>query len=298
MRSHCRDRFRTPVAGNRHVTLRVFGLVVLLCLSATPLAASALPTVASTNLCADLLLLQVAAPGQVASVSLAAADPALSPLASEARRYPGNRGSVEELLVLRPDIALVYQGWTGRGHKQLLDGRGTQVVPLPYPSGWEGSLQDLRDLAALIGRTAYAEEMIDQAERRMRQLADRTPPLRVLYLRPNGGTAGQDTYVDDLLQRLGLRNLAAEEGLRGWGRFPLERLVMNPPDLFLLGYFDQSQARSKTAFARHPLFREQVSRIPAITVPAGGWGCGGIELVAVAEDIVGQIDDLRTADRK
>jgi iron complex transport system substrate-binding protein len=292
------DRFHAPAVPRRHVGQQVVGLLLMLCLHGVTVPAPALPSVASTNLCADLLLLPIAAPGQIVSVSLAAADPALSPLASHARAYPGNRGSVEELLLLRPDLALVYQGWTGRGHRQLLDGRGTRVVPLPYPSGWEGSLQSLRDLAGLIGRDAYAEDLIQRAEQRMRQLADRTPPLRVLYLRPNGGTAGQDTYVDDLLQRLGLRNVAAEEGLRGWGRFPLERLVSDPPDLFLLGYFDQEQARSKTAFARHPLFRDMLARIPAISVPAGGWGCGGVELVAVAEDIVGQIDDLQPADAR
>jgi iron complex transport system substrate-binding protein len=259
---------------------------------------SALPTVASTNLCADLLLLQVAVPGQIVSVSPAAADPALSPLADEARGYPRNRGSVEELLLLRPDVALVYQGWTGRGHKALLKDRGIRVVDVPYPMVWEDSLRSTREIAALIGRAAFADNLVREAERRMRRLADRTPPLRVLYLRPNGGTAGRDTYVDDLLHRLGLRNVATQAGLRGWGRFPLERLVTDPPDLFLLGYFDQAQARSKSSFARHPLFRALLDRIPAIAVPAGGWGCGGLELVTVAEGIVRQIDELPGRDRR
>jgi iron complex transport system substrate-binding protein len=251
-----------------------------------------LPTVASTDLCADLLLLQLADPDQIVSVSTAATDPELSPFVAQARRYPTNRGSVEELLVLRPEIALVYQGWNGRGHSDLLGGRGVQVVPLPYPSGWDDTLQTVRDTTALLGRGAFGAALIERTERRMQALADRTPPLRVLYLRPNGGTAGEGTYVDDLLRRLGLRNLAADSGLRGWGRFPLERLLMTPPDLFLLGYFDQAQPHSKSAFARHPLFRQMLERIPVIAVPAGNWGCGGIELVSVAEDIVAQIDDL------
>lgn len=289
----------SPVTGHRprggcRAALRAF-LCAVLPVALLPVAAAnepALPTVASTNLCADLLLLQVADPGQVVSVSPDAADPALSPLAGKAWSYPRNRGSVEELLLLHPDLALVYQGWTGRGHKALLGDRGIRVVDVPYPSVWEDSLDSTRKIARLIGRAAFADDLIRDAERRMRQLADRTPPLRVLYLRPNGGTAGHGTYVDDLLQRLGLSNVAAEAGLRGWGRFPLERLVMEPPDLFLLGYFDQAQARSRSAFARHPLFREILDRVPAITVPAGGWGCGGLELVAVAEHLVAQIDEL------
>jgi iron complex transport system substrate-binding protein len=282
---------------------RPWPLLCLVVLLGLPLGGTAapeagLPTVASTDLCADLLLLQLADPEQIVSVSSAAIDPQLSPFATQAKRYPTNSGSVEELLLLRPAIALVYQGWTGRGHKDLLAARGVQIEPLPYPSGWDHTRQTVLETSALLGRVAFGAKLVAQTERRMQALADRTPPLSVLYLRPNGGTAGANTYVDDLLHRLGLRNLAADSGMRGWGRFPLERLVANPPDLFLLGYFDQAQPRSKSAFARHPLFQQVLERIPAIAVPAGNWGCGGIELVSVAEDIVAQIDDLSNrADR-
>jgi iron complex transport system substrate-binding protein len=261
-------------------------------LSGKAVGSADLPTVASTDLCADLMVLQLADPEQVVSVSTAATDPELSPFATQALRYPTNRGSVEELLLLRPEIALVYQGWTGRGHGDLLNSRGVQVVPLPYPSGWDDTRQTVRDTSALLGRTAFGAALIEQTERRLQALAERTPPLSVLYLRPNGGTAGRGTYVDDLLGRLGLLNLAADAGLHGWGRFPLERLLMDPPDLFLLGYFDQAQPHSKSAFARHPQFRRMLERIPVIAVPAGNWGCGGIELVEVAEEIVAQIDRL------
>jgi len=269
---------------------------------ATAPAADGLPTVASTDLCSDLLLLQIGAPAQVLSVSAAAQDPALSPLAAAARRYPANQGRVEELLALSPDIALVYLGWDGRGFAGLLAGQGIQVEPLPYPGGWEQTLETTRETAALIGRAAEGAALADAADRRMRALADSVPSHRVLYLRPNGGTAGAGTYVHDVLEHIGLRNLAAEQGYSGWGRFPLELLVVDPPDLFLLGYFDQTQPLSKSTYARHPLLRDLLERTPSIAVPTGGWGCGGIELVAVAERIAAGIRALelspspRTAD--
>jgi len=251
-----------------------------------------LPTVASTDLCSDLLLLQIGAPSQILSVSATAQDPALSPLAAAAARYPANHGRVEELLHLGPDIALVYLGWDGRGFADLLAGQGIRVEPLPYPGGWQQTLSTTRDTAALIGRAGAGAELAAAADARMQALAGALPPYRVLYLRPNGGTAGAGTYVDDVLTHLGLRNLAAEQGYRGWGRFPLEHLVAEPPDLFLLGYFDQAQPLTKSTYARHPLLRELLTRTPAVSVPTGGWGCGGIELVDVAERIAAKIAAL------
>ena len=57
------------------------------------LLAASLPSVASINLCADQLVLTVAAPAQIATVSWLSADPEESLLAAEAARYPLNYGS-------------------------------------------------------------------------------------------------------------------------------------------------------------------------------------------------------------
>lgn len=275
---------------------RVLVLCLLLHATVPPAGAdgnaSALPAVASTDLCSDLLLLQIGAPGQIVSVSETAQDPALSPLAESARRYPVNHGRVEEVLHLEPDIALVYMGWDGRGFADLLAGQGIRIEPLPYPGGWDQTLETARETAALIGRAASGAAIAAAADRRMQALAGAVPPYRVLYLRPNGGTAGLGTYVDHVLSHLGLRNLAAEQGLRAWGRFPLELLVAEPPDLFLLGYFDQAQPLSKSTYARHPLLRALLEETPTVSIPTGGWGCGGLELVDVAERIAARIAAL------
>ncbi|WP_083845818.1 ABC transporter substrate-binding protein [Thiocystis violascens] len=274
----------------------MLGLLAILCLSALPTqAAEPLPSVVSTDLCADLILLNVADPGQILSLSRQSQDPRVSPVAEAAHAYPANRGSVEDLLYLKPDIALVYLGWTARRHADLLASQGTRVIALPYPRNWSDALETTRRIAVQIGRGEVGKIKTAEAERRMRALADRTRPDRLLYLRPSGGTAGKGTYVDDLITRLGLRNLAAEQGQTGWGRFPLERLVRSPPDLFLLGYFDQARSPADSAYGRHPLLRAILDATPSISVPTGTWGCGGLELVDAAEQIVTQLDRLGRA---
>ena len=261
-----------------------------------PGAAEALPKVASTNLCADLLLLRLGAPEQIVSVSAQAQDPAVSPVAERARRYPPNRGSVEELLYLSPDLALTYLGWGMRSHAELLAERGIEVVTLPYPSDLDDALAMTRDIAEAIGRARQGRRAAADAERRIAALRAGERPLRALYLRPNGGTAGSGTYVDAMLDLLGVRNLAADAGLQGWGNLPLERLILEPPDLFLLGYFDRAQPRSQARYARHPLLRALLAETPSVRVPSNtGWGCGGLELIDAAERIAAGIDALAAA---
>ncbi|MGQ9658579.1 MAG: ABC transporter substrate-binding protein [Thermochromatium sp.] len=278
----------------RHAVLLWFG-VALGSMSALVRAEPPLPTVMSTNLCADLLLLQIADPQQIRSVSRQAQDPRLSPLAERARAYPPNRGGVEDLLYFRPDIALVYQGWMGRRHADRLAGQGIEVIALPYPKGWDEVLKTVRTLAARIGRAETGAALADAAERRMQALArpDHHRGPRLLYLRPSGGTAGRGTYVDDLITRLGLRNLAAEQGVNGWGRLALERLVSTPPDVFLLGYFDQAQSPVRSAYGRHLRLRSLLETTPVIAIPGQAWGCGGLELLDVAERIREQLAKIK-----
>jgi iron complex transport system substrate-binding protein len=251
------------------------------------------PTVMSTNLCADLLLLRIADPAQIRSVSRQSQDARVSPVADSARAYPPNRGGVEDLLYFKPDIALVYQGWTGRRHAERLAGQGIEVIALPYTKGWEDALETARLIATRLGRADVGEALADAFERRMQALARPEHSHSLLYLRPSGGTAGQGTYVDNLITRLGLRNLAAEQGIKGWGRFPLERLVSTPPDVFLLGYFDQTTpSPTRSAYGRHPALRSRLESTPVIGIPGNAWGCGGLELLDVAEQIVDQLDAL------
>jgi|GEM_PF-276846 len=255
---------------------------------AAPTSAQPLPSVVSTNLCADLLLLRLAAPEQILSVSRQAQDPAQSPVAKRASVYPANRATVEELLYLQPDIALTYLGWSSRLHAELLAEQGISILPLPYPNGIEDALAMTQEIAQAIDREATGARLIAKTRQRIKALSEQrptqAPALRVLYLRPNGGTAGTETYVDALLGLLGLRNLAAEQGIRGWGTVPLEQLILDPPDLFLLGYFDQTQPRSTARYGRHPLLRKLLTEIPSIGLPShSGWGCGGLELIDAAE---------------
>ncbi len=254
--------------------------------------ADGLPSAVSTNLCADLWLTQLGAPEQIVALSQQSHNVRLSPIADVARHYPSNRGSVEELLVLKPARALVYQGWNGQGRAHWLAQHGIELVAPGYPITWNDTLNNAQQVADALGGDPAQRTLIEQIDAQMQALRGQLPPYRVVYLRPNGGSAGRGTYIDDLLQHLGLRNLAAEQGLRGWGRVSLEQLLIDPPDLLLLGYFDQPQAITQSGYARHPLTQALFERLPTLSIPATAWGCGGLELVDTARLIVERVQAL------
>src|SRR4029079_5392463 len=72
--------------------------------SALLLAASAGIRAASRNLCTDEYLWRLAEPRQIVGVSYLARDRRETALWRQAQRYPGNRGSIEDVLPLRPNL--------------------------------------------------------------------------------------------------------------------------------------------------------------------------------------------------
>ncbi|MES9971754.1 MAG: hypothetical protein ABW092_17100, partial [Candidatus Thiodiazotropha sp.] len=81
--------------------------IVLALLSGMAVAAGPPQRVVSVNLCSDQLLLMLAEPQQVASVSYLSRDPDSSFVADQASRYPLNHARAEEIIRLQPDLVLV-----------------------------------------------------------------------------------------------------------------------------------------------------------------------------------------------
>jgi iron complex transport system substrate-binding protein len=248
-----------------------------------------LPTVASINLCTDLVVLRLADPEQIVALSQASHDQRLSPVVKQARRYPAIQGQLEELIYLQPERVVVHQGWSGLRHRHILERAQIQVVEMPYPRNWASTRLAAQQVADQIQRSQHGRQVIAALDQRWRALPKQRYPYRTVYLRPNGGSAGHQTYIDEVLTHLGLNNGAALSGYHGWGPLSLEHLLMNPPELWLLGYFDQQNSPLQHRYARQPRLQDLLQQAPVIRIPGQAWGCGGFELLEVARLIIKQL---------
>src|SRR5580765_6788690 len=90
--------------------MRAFACVLALSVLQAGAAEAAPRRVASLNLCTDELLLSLADPGQIASVTYLAQQPEESTLWRQARAYPKNDGSLISVVRYRPDLVLTMGG--------------------------------------------------------------------------------------------------------------------------------------------------------------------------------------------
>lgn len=232
--------------------------------------------VVSINLCTDQLLLMLAAPEQIASVSHLALEPNSSYMAGKATHFPINYAKAEELIDLKPDL-IVAGLYTDRSLVTLLRKLGYRVEVFPLSSNIEDIRNNIRFMAKLLGRDVEGEHMVTEMDQRLEQIS-RSHPIkkpRGAFYQPNGYTGGLNTLQHSALTLAGWHNIAEEEGVKGYGTIDLERLILSKPEqLFTSSYAPGTQSRGQQ-IVKHPVLKQLTQGRAPIEVAYKYWICGG-----------------------
>ncbi|HEY5568154.1 MAG TPA: ABC transporter substrate-binding protein [Gammaproteobacteria bacterium] len=251
--------------------------MLLFQLSLLPIVAvgEPLPTVASINLCSDQLVLSVADPEQIRSVSWLAADAEESMLAEQARRYPLNYGSAEEILRFAPDVVIAGM-YTSTFTRQLLRDLGYRVVDLAPENNIADIERNLRIVGAALQRADRAESLIRQMRATVAAfVASRhSEPVAAVAIRPGGFTVGAETLAEELMRLAGLRNVAAENGLDRWGSLSMETLLLSAPSLLIYTGYRRDERSLANLVLEHPALVRLARKTATATVAAKYWSCG------------------------
>jgi len=264
----------------RNRVAAAIAVAAALAVSAPVRAAEKPSSVASINLCADELVLRLAEPGQVTSVTWLARDSLASSVTDRARGVAVNRGLAEEIVPLSPDLVIAGV-YTTRMTVTFLKRLGIPVMDLGVPATMDEVRDQIRQVAAALGNERAGEALIGELDAAIpAQPADSdiVKPT-ALVLRPNGFTAGRGSLVDDLLTRAGLVNLAAELQTDGLGQLPLERIVEARPDVLIINADPDAPASMAQALLDHPALADLKETATVVEVPTRMWICAGPQLV-------------------
>lgn len=228
--------------------------------------------VVSINLCADQLVLLLAEPQRILSVSHLARDPSLSFMAAAAEGMPVNHGSVEEVIPLAPDL-VVAGSYTARPTVAMLKAKGVPVIELTLPADFDQIRAQVRRVAAALDAAERGEALIDAMDRTLASTALPSGPRpAALAWQAGGFTAGAGTLTDAVLRAAGLDNLAARMGLTGYGYLTLETVVAAHPDLLIAEDALPDRPSLRQGLLQHPALRHGVGR--RVSIPPALWACG------------------------
>lgn len=275
---------------NWRTVLTQLCVVALTALPVDVSAAAAPRRVVSLNLCTDELLLRLADPARVASVTWLARDPRGSNVADLAARVAVNHGLAEEVVPQRPDLVLAG-AYTTPTATALVRRQNIPVRMLPIPVSLDEARAQVRDVAALLGEAGRGEAIVADMDRRLAALPSApSRPVRALVLNPAGFTIGAGSLVDDIMARAGLDNLAAKPGAPSF--VPLEYVVASAPELLIVNAERDGPPSLATDLLKHPVL-SRLRGTRTIVMPSRLWTCGGPAAVEAVERLAAVAHELR-----
>ncbi len=262
----------------------------LLWLFAASVAAQDVPQrVMSINLCADQLLLTLAEPGQIASLSWLAFEADDAVLVDQAAGFEPNFGSAEELVRISPDL-VVAGPYTATFAGSLAKRLGFPVLAIPPANSLAEVRANLRLLGSALDRSEHAEQVIAAMQTRIDGLVARQPrtPTSAIVVRAGGFTVGANTLAHELMTLAGLYNVAAAAGLDRWGSLSMEALLSSGADLLIVANYRSDAPSLTNETLQHPAFKILEKRLQVRQVPANLLACGGPWSLLAAELMAGQ----------
>jgi iron complex transport system substrate-binding protein len=232
----------------------------------------------SNNPCIDAVLAEIAAPDQIAAVSVYSHDEngASAPL-DWARARPAIGMSAEEVIAAKPRLLLTGNLASG-GTNAALVKAGVKLRAFGVPATVQENISQVREIAAAIDRIPQGEALVAQISA---AAAQQTARGRSAIIWQSGGfVAGKGTLQDALLSRAGYRNASNTYGLKQWEQLPLETLIRNPPDVIFMPLSGKGDAAQEIA-ARQKLLGHLQRKSQVVGFPDRLLFCGGPTIVEV-----------------
>jgi iron complex transport system substrate-binding protein len=250
--------------------MRAFAFALAASLALCARAEAAPVRAASLKLCTDELLLMLAEPGQIASVTHLSQNRHEFGGWRSARAYAQNDGSLVSVVRHDPDVVLDMGGGS-RDTARIAAQLGIKVITLPYPESLGDIEAAIRTVGAAMGQPQRAARLIAQ----IRQLQRTRPkqPREAVWLGGGGRSLPAAGLGSEWMALAGLRQrpLGAE-------RISLEELLVRPPPILLQSDYRSGQYSGEQRWLRHPLAKG-TQRSRSILTDGRPWTCMGPAMI-------------------
>jgi iron complex transport system substrate-binding protein len=257
--------------------------------AAVPSARPARPQrIVSLNLCSDQYLLALADRSQIAGLTRNARNRDMSAAAGEVGNLHILSQSAEEILAIDPDLVVGMPARRG-GLMAALSGRHYRIVDLKSAESYADITVQIRAVAKAVGHPERGEALIARMDRELAALPRPGQGAVAAYYQRRGFLTGTGTLVDDLMQRLGLTNLATRLGKPVISQLSLEELVAARPDYLIVESATDHVTDQGTEMLHHPV----LNGMKRLRIPQAWTVCGGPAYVLAAKALAAQLADAK-----
>jgi iron complex transport system substrate-binding protein len=226
----------------------------------------------SLTICTDELLMDLAPPSRIASISYLSREKAALKLWPEAQRLPVNHNTAEEILAAKPDLVLTLV-YASTDLRALLEKSGIRFLEVPQAENFAQIRSVTRMVGDAIGARPRADALIARMDASLQNLAAAKPrqAIRVAGWGGGGFVPGRRTLFNAVLAAAGGTDIAPDDSY-----YDVESLIAAKPDIlaFADDYIGSPSLRDDQN--DHPLLLKLYAG-RRIVYPAAYLNCGAPE---------------------
>lgn len=200
-------------------------------------------SIVSLTLGSDEMLLAMVDPATITAICGAIAeDDGISNIADIAKNFDKAENNIEVIISMGPDIVFA-SSWMDQGMIQQLVDAKIPVYCVSTPNNLDEQKAVVAEIANVVGEVDNGQKLIDEMNQILKNVNDKVSSLsddqkvRVLSYNTYGSTNGIGTTFDDICQKAGVINAAAEAGIEQWGDISKESIVEINPDVLILPFW-------------------------------------------------------------
>ena len=152
--------------------------------------------------------------------------------------------NTEKVISLMPDVAFLakYNYENAAETIKQLEELGIKVVIIDTEESFEATYKSIELIGKVTGTTEEADEIVSSMKDKVEQIKEKASQVtekKKVWVevspQPDIYTAGQHTFIDEMLNLIGAENVATEEG---WYNANEEEIVHLNPDVIIITYGD------------------------------------------------------------
>lgn len=176
--------------------------------------------------------------------------------AAEKEKIGGQEFNLEQIIALQPDLVVAHEsGLYSFGEEAIaqLESVGIPVFVVKNALTFEETYTTIEQIGQLTGKTSEAADMIASIKEGIADIETKVTELEeksvfvLVGAEPDLYAAGQETFIDEMLDLLHIENVVPE---LGWPQYSAEQFVKSNADVILVTYESDLQAVSNnTAYS-------------------------------------------------
>ena len=247
--------------------------------------------IASLNLCTDELLLSLADPDQIISLTWLAREESLSTSFEPARRYHQNNGRASDVIPLNPDLVFLSE-FSPANTSDLFEAVGIESVVVPEPRTTRQLMANIRAMSAAIDQVKKGEELISLFSSRLKSIAEHKNRQKIsaLLVSPGIASFGSRAVKIEILKMLNIQVLNQEKPSLANRYLSIEELTRSSPAFVIIDKYSGDYPSMSEEILSHPLIQ---SSLNTIDVEAKDWLCSTHNLLDTIEHINTKIGHIK-----